>query len=100
MQTEIKEINKLLRIVREHLTIKDSNVLMSSFNTSEEVINCIDEHIQKLSNSDISSLNDLIVLFLPTSDLQEIAISNGWGAEYLNIAEKFDGLIKLIKSNK
>ena len=99
MQGEVKEIIKLLRIIRGYMTLEGSNVLMSSFDTSEEVINCIDEHIQKLSKSDTSSLNDLILLFLPTSDFQEIAIGNGWGAKYLNIAGRFDELIKLMKIN-
>jgi hypothetical protein len=70
---------------------------MSSFNTSEEVIKTIDTHITRLSESDISKINELIVLFLPTSDFQEISISNGWGEQYLEVAKEFDSLVQLVK---
>ena len=97
MEKEIREIIKLLKIIREYVSIKDSDVTMSTFNTNKEVIIVIDNHIKWLSKSDISIINDLIVLLLPTSDFQEISISNGWSEEYLKIANKFDSLIKLIK---
>ena len=97
MEVEIKEIIKILRIVKKYVSIQGSDVLTSSFNTNKEVIDCIDDHIKKLSNSDTSEIDDLIVLFLPTSDFQEISISNGWSEEYLEIARAFDILIELIK---
>ncbi len=97
MEKEIKEIISLLKIIRRYVSIENSDVIMSTFSTNKDVINTIDNHIARLSESDISRVNELIVLFLPTSDFQEISISNGWSEEYLKIAKKFDNLIKLIK---
>jgi hypothetical protein len=42
---------------------------------------------QKISSSGRSQIN---FLFLPTGALQEIAIDNGWGDEYLEIAAVID----------
>ena len=100
MESEIKSIIQILRVIKEHVSVKGTNVLHSSFNTNEEVIDCIDDHINKLSNYDTSALEELIVLFLPTSDFQEISISNGWGEEYLELAKEFDNIIQLIKKKK
>ena len=36
----------------------------------------------------------MVILFAPTSDLQEISIDSGWGDQFLIISERFDGLIK------
>ena len=97
MEKEIKEIIALLEVIRRYVSIENSDVTMSTFNTNKDVINNIDNHIARLSESDISNINELIVLFLPTSDFQEISISNAWSDEYLKIANRFDKLIKLIK---
>ncbi len=97
MEKEIKEIISLLKIIRGYVNIENSNVIMSTFNTNKDVINTIDNHIARLSESDFSKINELIVLFLPTSDFQEISISNGWSKEYLRIAREFDNLIQLVK---
>lgn len=42
---------------------------------------------QKLSDSGKSGIH---FLFLPTGALQEISIDNGWGDEYVQIANVFD----------
>ncbi len=97
LENEIKDIIRLLKIIRGYVGIKDCDVTMSTFNTSKDVINAIDNHITRLSESDISKINELKILFLPTSDFQEISISNGWGEEYLEIAEEFDSLVQLVK---
>ena len=97
MEAEINGIIRILRRIKEYVSFKGTNVLMSSFNTNKEVIDCIDNHINKLSNYDTSAIEELIVLFLPTSDFQEISISNGWSEEYLELSKEFDSLIRLIK---
>ncbi|MFX0077353.1 MAG: hypothetical protein ACFE96_18070 [Candidatus Hermodarchaeota archaeon] len=97
MEKAITGIIRILKNIKSYINTKSSNLLMFSFDTSKEVINLIDDHIKRLSRRDISKINDLIVLFLPTSDFQEIAISNGWSEEYLEMAKEFDNLINSLK---
>ena len=100
MEKEITHIIGLLKTIRDYVSIDGSNVDMSSFNTSKEIVDVINNHIERLSNSDYTKINELILLFLPTSDFQEISISNGWSEAYLKMATEFDSLNKLIKSKK
>ncbi len=87
---------KLLYEIIELASTRDTNMVWSTFNTKEELIFELENYIQRLKNSDFSSIEQLISLFLPTGDLQEIAISSGWGEEYLSISKKFDDLIQVI----
>ncbi|GAA5496769.1 hypothetical protein Rhal01_02954 [Rubritalea halochordaticola] len=47
------------------------------------------ESIKSGEHYDQSYLN---MLFGPTGSIQEISIDNGWGDEFLRLAEEFDGL--------
>jgi hypothetical protein len=100
MEAEIKGIIRILRRIKELMDVKGTNVLFSSFNTNIEIIESIETHINMLNNYDFSVLDELILLFLPTSDLQELSISNGWSEEYLELSKQFDSLIQLITKNK
>jgi len=81
------EIKKLILEPRTDLT-------WSTFDNKDELAFEIDTHIQKLKLQDFSKLKNLILLFAPTSDFQEISLSSGWGNRYLNISERFDVVIK------
>ena len=95
-----KDINenliKLLNKIIELVSTRDTNMVWSTYDTKEVLILELENYIQRLKNSDFSSIEQLISLFLPTGDLQEIAISSGWGEEYLSISKKFDDLIQVI----
>ena len=95
-----KDINenliKLLNKIIELVSTRDTNMVWSTYDTKEVLILELKNYIQRLQNNDFSPIEQLISLFLPTGDLQEIAISSGWGEEYLSISKKFDDLIQVI----
>ena len=66
------------------------------YDSKEEVIGELERHIMLLHKEDFSIIKELTLLFAPTSDLQDISIRNGWGNQFLEIAEKFDKIIKEI----
>ncbi len=68
-------------------------MIHSGFDSPEDLIEELDNHIKNLTKEDFSKIDDLIILFAPTSDLQEIAIDNGWGDLYIELSEKFDSTI-------
>ena len=100
MNIDPKDVNEilidLLDNIKEIIRTRDTDMLWSIFETKEDFLKELDNHIQKFQNNDFSSIEQLIGLFLPTGDLQEIALSSGWGEEYLAISKKFDDLIQLI----
>ncbi|MHA1989025.1 MAG: hypothetical protein ACW98D_20585 [Promethearchaeota archaeon] len=95
-----KDVNEnLIRLLNEIIEIvntRDTKMVWSTIDTKEELLLELENHIQRFQNNDFSSIEQLIGLFLPTGDLQEIAISSGWGEEYLSISKKFDDLIQVI----
>ena len=92
---------ELLESVKKLILEPITDISWSTFDTKDELIIEIDAHIKKLKLRDFSKIKDLILLFAPTSDFQEISLSSGWGNQYLNISESFDIAIKgLCKKNQ
>ena len=95
---KIAELINIIEMVKTIIKWPETNITYSTFNTKEEVIIELDTHLQKLKKEDFSKIEDLIILFAPTSDLQEISIDSGWSEQFLSIAKRFDSAIKdLIK---
>jgi len=87
-------IIEILETVKELILEPKTDISWSIFDSKDDVILEIDSHIQKLKLRDFSKIKDLILLFAPTSDFQEISLSSGWSSDYLNISETFDVAIK------
>ena len=91
---KIEVVINILELIKEIIKAPETDIIRSYFDTKEDVINELDTHILKLTNEDFSKIEDLIILFAPTSDLQEISLDSGWGQQFLIISERFDGAIK------
>ncbi len=85
---------KILETVKKLILEPRTDISWSIFDSKDELIIEIDTHIQKLKLKNFSKIKDLILLFAPTSDFQEISLSSGWGNQYLNISERFDIAIR------
>jgi len=97
MRENLSNLIILIEKIKDLIKQQGTNVLWTHYNSEEEVIDELGRHIMLLHKGDFSKINTLILLFSPTSDLQELSISNGWGNQYLEIAEKFDKIINEIK---
>ena len=49
------------------------------------------EHIRKTGK--LAKPDELLFLLLPTNSLQDISIDNGWGDEFLKIADQIEGVL-------
>ncbi|MHA2399786.1 MAG: hypothetical protein ACXADU_12980 [Promethearchaeota archaeon] len=90
----IGSIIKILESIKKIINTSETVVLHSTFDRKESVIDELDNHILRLKNEDFSKIEDLIILFSPTSDLQEISLDSGWSEQFLLISERFDSAIK------
>ena len=81
----------LLEQVRSKIT-DGSDMLWGWYETPEALRSDLDKYLQQLSQSDISCLTELQLLFLPACVLQEHSLQNGWSTEYRALAKKFDRL--------
>ncbi len=96
MKVNLSNLIALIEKIKDLVNKQGTNVLWTHYDSKEEVINELERHIMLLHKEDFSKINELILLFAPTSDLQELSISNGWGKQFLVIAEKFDKIIREI----
>ena len=87
------ELIEILLEVRLLVDSPDTDIAWSKFNSLDEALSDIDLHIDKAKRHDESIKYDMKVLFGPTSSLQEISISSGWGEHFLKIANIVDELI-------
>lgn len=58
------------------------------------VVAVLNRGIESLECGTELNRDELILLFAPTGDLQETAITNGWSDEYLSLSAEFDRLIE------
>ena len=80
-------LEDLLRLVEAH----DQNLdWAATWDTTEEMIAELRDHLSRVRLGDFSQLGRLTYLFLPTGALQEVSISSGWAEEYLALAARFD----------
>lgn len=84
----------ILKEVKDIIDSPNTDVIWSGYETVKEAIEDLDLYIKKMSQSDEAVIEDVKYLFAPTGRLQEISIDSGWGDEFLEIAERFDELIK------
>lgn len=97
MTTDIEKLIEILNAIKG--TVKpDSNLLWTHYNDPQEIILELEKVINELRNGDFKTIEKLKVDFLPTCTFQELAISNGWGDYYLELADKFDEVYKKLKT--
>lgn len=95
-QRKLQELQSLISKIEEHIT-DNSDMIWTSCEDSKQLKKELQLYKNQLVNNDLSSLDNLYILFLPTSDLQEHSMSNGWSDEYLKLSSKFDSLYKSLK---
>ena len=93
----INDVINVLKKTKAIIKNRDIGVAWSRFDSEDDVIVALDDHIENLIFHNFSNIWDLMILFAPTGSLQEISISSGWGAEYLALASEFDVAIKELK---
>ena len=85
---------EVLNVVVSHL--EKSEVSDWTASTPSEVIAKIKNDLELLESGQKIDKEELIVLFLPTSDIQEISMANDWADLCLSLSETFDKLIKKV----
>ena len=89
-----QELIDIVNRVKDKIS-DDCDMVWTHYDTAKELRDKLELYTQELRSGDMSSLEKIKLLFLPTAALQEHSISNGWPDEYLALAEKFDNLYSL-----
>lgn len=91
---KIKEVIKVLEQVRETIVDYEVDLSYSTYESKKQLISDLDLYISKLKANDLSCKKEILLLFAPTGDLQEIAIDSGWSDEYIELAQIIDRYVK------
>jgi len=92
-----ENMNSLKKLLEEVVSIiekSELNLVLSYYNTKEEILLELYEYIKKLELTEFIKIDRIKILFAPTSSLQDIAIHSGWGKEFLVISSKVDDLLE------
>ena len=97
--TDLEEIIGIIKTVRQKIT-DDTDVTWSSYDSVAGLQAEIDKDLIELINGNLDKLNTFKNHFGPTDTFQEIALSNGWGEEFIKLAESYDLLYEKIKNKQ
>jgi hypothetical protein len=89
------ELLTLLDKVLDLVSLPGNDFIFSSWSGVDEAAREIQRYRSEILQDDFTHLARLEVIFSPTGPLQELSLSNGWGTKFIDLAEKFDWVIKM-----
>lgn len=89
---DFAELQRVFLEVRQLVALPDNDFSWTSFVDQELALFELDTLIDALRMNRLPVGAE--VLFLPTGPLQELAISSGWGDEFIDLANRFDAAKK------
>ena len=73
--------------------LKQSEDSLYSHLTVSEIIDQLEEELEKIKNSRPIDKDLLSLLFGPTESIQDTSIDNGWGQEFLELSSVVDNYV-------
>jgi hypothetical protein len=92
---------KLVSVLHEAQAIlrrPENDFGWSKWDDATTAVTEIDSHVAAIERDDLSRLSDLALLFAPTGAIQKVAVSSGWGTEFLALAARFDKAAAKVRS--
>jgi hypothetical protein len=83
----------ILREVRCLLARPGNDFSWSGWNDETAALREIDALIAGIASGEIPEMASLKALFAPAGPIQELSVSNGWGNEFLALADRFDAAL-------
>jgi len=97
--TYTQVIIEIIKNVRSRITDK-TDLTWTKYERANELNAELDTDILELENGNLKKLEKYNLYFLPTGIFQEIAIPNGWGEDFVKLANDFDQMYELIKASR
>jgi hypothetical protein len=85
------EIGKLISAIEETLTyLRNSQSSCYTDTSVEDIVEQLESELGKAKSSRAVDAKLISLLFAPTGAIQDTAIENGWGKEFIKIADIID----------
>lgn len=96
--TYIQVIIEIIKNVNSRIT-DETDLTWTKFNRAYEMKSELYTDIKELEKGNLEILEKFNLYFAPTGTFQEIAIPNGWGEDFIIMANDFDQLYEKIKAS-
>jgi hypothetical protein len=96
--SDFQKVRQILEQIKSWTT-NETDTVWAGYDNGEEFLVDLNQDTEKIKFCDFETLDKLEMEFAPTSTYQEISLSNGWGDNFLKLAESFDKLHKRITTN-
>ena len=96
--TYIQVIIEIIKNVNSRIDER-TNLIWTKYNRASEIKSELETDIKDFENGNIEKLEKYSLYFAPTGTFQEISIPNGWGEEFVLMANQFDELYEKIKAS-
>ena len=99
VKNNMSDLNQLIEIIKTvRLKITDeTDVMYTRYDNARDLQKEIDNDLNELINGNMKKLEVFQSHFAPTTTFQEISLSNGWGEEYIVLADRFDSICNKMK---
>lgn len=94
--TDIQVIIEIIKNVNSLIT-EQTDLSWTKYNRAYELKSELETDIQEFEKGNLQIFEKYSLYFAPTGTFQEISILNGWGENFVLIANDFDQLYKKIK---
>jgi hypothetical protein len=92
-------VAEILQELKSKVNI-DTDTIWAGFDSVDIFLKELSQDIENIKLCNFTTLDKVNIEFAVTSTYQELSISNGWGDEYLKLAEKFDKVYEEIMTQK
>lgn len=89
---------EVLGQARTLLALPVNDFSWSSWEDADAALGEIDGMISRVKAGPLPDRLDVSILFAPTGPIQEVSISSGWGQEFLEVAARFDDIMRRLYS--
>ena len=90
MKDSSKELITIFDDVLSYIKRDGVDLVWSHWDNVDDAVKELDDHKSRFLKNDFSKLDDASFLFAPTGSLQEVSLSNGWGDEFIQLANRID----------
>ena len=96
--TYIQVIIEIIKNINSRID-EQTNLIWTKYNRASDIKSELETDIKDFENGNIEKLEKYSLYFAPTGTFQEISIPNGWGEDFILMANQFDELYKKIKAS-
>jgi hypothetical protein len=99
LYADFQKVKAILGTIKGYIS-KDTDVIWAGYDNVDEFLTELNKYIEKMESCDFDALGKLEMNFAPTSSYQDLSISNGWGDDFLELADQFDQLTEKLKKHR